>query len=473
MNAIGLRVERSIASTPSSTPIRLIQPGAEDILLGVRRQSLKSTLLAEQIPYPQTNQKDEWLTLQEWLTRRYGIASHLEDEPDGSNKESLKQAVAAYIRHRHRTDFEFWRKTFDVDSCLNMLNQDICSYSKYDLTDHLLEGPFRMKAGCHESESADPPRLTLELALEIGVHPRWLSFLTWMAEDLESFEPAPLKMIVWWRSNGQAFQFLDLPEELRYLVYDQVIGPYICLSLSRGDSNGDQHVRLSRPKRRFTDIHRFGKVSVDENEYQMQPNILALTCQQICYEVKKATWERTTAMLNGYHHPSICPTYPHVFIPYHAMRRIELNLSTLDYFRFLGLKCERHQGFVELDNEMTPAIVQLREIPTLFHLHLHFTTRPPKRIGPGNTWSSLDPWVHIAGARGTKVVSCQKVFVHWFFTLAWADIRQIPRVTFSGHVKRRIRMMWEWDFALSTPDKRRISKAESIARIQATPWQRL
>ena len=473
MNAIGLRVERSIASTPSSTPIRLIQPGAEDILLGVRRQSLKSTLLAEQTPHPQTNQEEEWLTLQEWLTRRYGIASHLEDEPDDSNEESLKQAVAAYIRHRHRTDFEFWRKTVDVDSCLNLLNQDICSYSKYDLTDHLLEGLSRIEAGCHESESAGPPRLTPELVLEIGVHPRWLSFLTWMAEDLETLEPIPLTMYDWWNSNGRAFRFLDLPEELRYLVYDQVIGPYICLSLSKGDSNGNQHVRLTRPKRRCIDIHRFGKVSVAGSEYQFQPDMLALTCQQMCYEVKKATWERTTALLNDYHHPSICPTWPHVFIPYHAMRRIELNLSTSDYFRFLGLKCERHQGFVELDNEMTPAIAQLREIPTLFHLHLHFTIRPPIRIGPGNTWRSLDPWLNIAGNRGTKVVSCQRVFVHWFFTLAWADIRHIPRVTFSGHVKRRIRMMWEFEFDRSTSRKQTDSKHESIARIQATPWQRL
>ncbi|KAI4638494.1 hypothetical protein J4E93_010049 [Alternaria ventricosa] len=472
VNSIGLRVERSIASTPSSTPIRLIQPGAEDTFLGVQSQSLKSTLLAEQRPHPQTNQ-EEWFTLQEWLTRRYGIASHLEDEPDDSKQESLKQAVAAYICHRHRTHFEFWRKTADVDKCLNLLEQDISSYCKFDLTDHHLEGPSRKNAGRHESESADDPRRTHDFALEIGVHPGSLPFLTWMAEDLETLEPIPLTMADWWKSNGRAFQFLDLPEELRDLVYDQVIGPYICLSLSKGDSEGNQHVRLSRPKRRCVDIHRFGKVSVGESEYQIQPNMLALTCQQMCYEVKKATWERTTALLNGYHHPSICPTWPHIFIPYHAMRRIELNLSTSDYFRFLGLKSELHRGFVELDNDNTPGIAQLREIPTLFHLHLHFTTRPPKRIGPGRIWASLDPWVHIAGARGTKVVSCQKVFVHWFFTLAWADIRHIPRVTFSGHVKRRIRMMWEWNFALTTQDKLRDSKAESIARIQATPWQRL
>ena len=328
LNSRGLRIERSTASTSLSTPIRLIQPGAEDILLGVRRQSLKSTLLVEQTPHPQTNQEDQWLTLQEWLTRRYGIASHLEDEPDDSKKESLKQAMAGYIRHRHRTDFEFWRKTADVDTCLNLLEQDISSYCKYDLTDHHLEGPSRIRAGRHESESAEPSRVTHEVALETGVHPRWIPFLTCMAEDLESFEPAPLTMAVWWTSNGGAFRFLDLPEELRYLVYDQVIGPYICLSLSKGDSNGDQHVRLSRPKRRFTDTHRFGKVSVDGSEYQVHPITLALTCQQICGEVKKATWERTAALLNGYHHPSICPTYPHVFIPYHAMRRIELNLST-------------------------------------------------------------------------------------------------------------------------------------------------
>ncbi|KAI4684354.1 uncharacterized protein J4E84_006343 [Alternaria hordeiaustralica] len=404
LNSRGLRIERSIASTSSSTPIRLIQPGEEDILLSVRRQSLKSTLLAEQTPHPQTNQEDEWLTLQEWLTRRYGIASHLEDEPDDPKKESLKQAMAGYIRHRHRTDFEFWRKTADVNICLNLLEQDISSYCKHDLTDHHLKGPSRIKAGRPESESADPSILTPKLALEMDTHPRWIPFLTWMAEDLESLNPAPFTMYDWWNSNSRAFRFLDLPEELRYLVYDQVIGPYICLSLSKGDSDGNQHVRLSRPKRRSTDIHRFGKVSVDESEYQIQPNMLALTCQKICFEVKKATWERTTALLNGYHHPSICPTWPHVFIPYHAMRRIELNLSTSDYFRFLGLKCERHQGFVELDNEMTPAIAQLREIPTLFHLHLHFTTRPPIRIGP---------------------------------------------------------------------DKRSDSKAGSIARIQATPWQRL
>lgn len=391
MNSVGLRVERSTTSRSSSTPIRLIQPGVEDVLLGVRRQSLKSTLLAAQTLRTQISKEDEWLTLQEWLTRHCGIASHLEDERDDSKNESLKQAMAAYIRHLHRTDFEFWRKTIDVDSCLDLLNQDISSYSKYDLTDYTLQAPSRITAVSHESEFAKAPILSPEFALEIDVHPRCLPLLTWMGEDLESLVPASLTMADWWKSNGRVFRFLDLPEGLRYLVYIQAIRPYICPSLSRGDSSGNQYLRLSRPKRRFTDIHRFGKVSVDESEYQVHPNTLALTCQQICCEVKKATWERTTALLNGYKPPSICPTWPHVFVPNHAMRRIELDLSTSDYFQFLGLKSEFHRGFVELDDETTPAITQLREIPTLFHLHLHFTTRPPKRAGPGNTWSSLEP----------------------------------------------------------------------------------
>ncbi|KAI4942801.1 hypothetical protein J4E91_009720 [Alternaria rosae] len=242
VNSVGLRAERSTTSRSSSTPIRLIQPGVEDVLLG-------------------TSKEDEWLTLQEWLTRHRGIASDLEDERDDSKNESLKQAMAAYIRHRHRTDFEFWKRTINVDSCLDLLNQDISSYRKYDLTDYPLQAPSRITAVRHESEFANAPILGPELALEIDVHPRCLPLLTWMGEDLESLDPAPLTMADWWKSNGRAFRFLDLPEELRYLVYNQAIGPYICPSLSRGDSSGNQYLRLSRPKRRFTDIHRFGKAS--------------------------------------------------------------------------------------------------------------------------------------------------------------------------------------------------------------------
>ena len=74
---------------------------------------------------------------------------------------------------------------------------------------------------------------------------------------------------------------------------------------------------------------------------------------------------------------------------------------------------------------------------------------------------------------GTKEVSCQKTFVDWFFMLAWEDVRQIPRVTFSGHVKNSTREKWEDMFKANTKEKLKLEFGEEITAIQATPWQDL
>jgi hypothetical protein len=48
---------------------------------------------------------------------------------------------------------------------------------------------------------------------------------------------------------------------------------------------------------------------------------------------------------------------------------------------------------------------------------------------------------------GTGAVSCQMLFVHWYLTLAYAHIVFVPRITFSGHVKRSTRARWGAIFA--------------------------
>jgi hypothetical protein len=150
--------------------------------------------------------------------------AHEEDTQEYPNDESLHQAMVTYIHYQHRTDFEFWRKAVDVKNSLSVLDDKSFSYCDHDIpgqpaVNSSVAVAIRRKLGFAAYSAV------AKAALKIGLHSRWLPFLTWMAEILESVEPTALTMYDWWRSTGASFCFMDRPLEIRGTMYGHLLGP--------------------------------------------------------------------------------------------------------------------------------------------------------------------------------------------------------------------------------------------------------
>jgi hypothetical protein len=154
-------------------------------------------------------------------------------------------------------------------------------------------------------------------------------------------------------------------------------------------------------------------------------------------------------------------------LPQH-LRRISLGFTNDAYFRLLGLECQRHDGLCDLPDGSVLSLVG--QIPTLFELHFHFEiVRPRERY---NDWKSSDPWAYIHFNSGTDLVSCQKTFVHWFFTMALADLRGIESITISGHVKNSTRRHWKQTFDAERKGHT-WDNSQEVQEILSTDWQQL
>lgn len=78
----------------------------------------------------------------------------------------------------------------------------------------------------------------------------------------------------------------------------------------------------------------------------------------------------------------------------------------------------------------------LRQIPTLIHLDLHFQVSRPANTQHGNLThhTSHDSW-NLSLYNRMNEISCQKVLLDWFFTIALETLQGIRVVSISGHVK--------------------------------------
>jgi hypothetical protein len=159
---------------------------------------------------------------------------------------------------------------------------------------------------------------------------------------------------------------------------------------------------------------------------------------------------------------------------YKSLTRVFPSFSNAQFLELLGMHDDGSDGVAAIQ-VLFADISILGTLLELVYLNLHFSVywrerddaedAPPFRNqNPWEEWS-FDASGGVIGA----IVSCQKVFVEWFFTLALHKIRGINHISFTGDVKKSTRTRWELVFE----NKRRVrgsyDMTHDIILIKNTP----
>jgi hypothetical protein len=238
---------------------------------------------------------------------------------------------------------------------------------------------------------------------------------------------------------------MDFPAELRLCLYEHVIGSYVWTSAENDFTTVPQQLRNFRLSKNYF---------IMRDPLGLPPpapacaNILRIS-RTVNAEAVRVVWESTWKHFCTLRHlaQALLLSIPP---PYNWLRRLSISFFNYQYLDLLGMRSTPTNGFAPLG--ISPYRARLRpiaRIPTLIYLNLHFTLFERGTDNP-RTLTFYDPWpilsVQPATFGRTEWISCQKVFVDWFFTLAFDAIRDVPHITFSGHVKDSTRLKWEHIF---------------------------
>lgn len=292
------------------------------------------------------------------------------------------------------------------------------------------------------------PVASLLSDLEIGLSDQWNSFEHWLKGKLATLPPRAFDndQQCWWQANGRAFRLLNLPFELRSMIYGHIIGYYLWpreeWDRSRNPPKatlrvfGYPHYKMY--SERWRTFARTTQYTFDPAGNTSPGNMpIQFVCKQVRAEIRNFVTTSTVP------HFGDLWTLTDAIDPFQGkwLRRISLGFPNSIYFMFLGFSDQRLM--VSPDG---PPIHVLRNIPTLAHLHLHFQVPTPLRIhkvANRGRFISQDPWTPSLRDYRANLISCQKTLLDWFFTLALEALRGIPPVSMSGHVKHSTRTKWE------------------------------
>lgn len=251
------------------------------------------------------------------------------------------------------------------------------------------------------------------------------------------------KQQYWWKNNGQNFRIFDLPRELRDAIYIQMIGPVVLPDTHHGQVVIGKGVSYRSAER----LGRNLDADIDG------PN---MTIMRVCKDFRKeATMVASRDTLkrfrqvahtranNQIRQPS--DAIPNILAsvlsnPPHALflRNIQLEMSAAAYFASINIVPGLNDPFASKFGAFQ--LRHLARFPALRNLDFRFIS--PKHPG------ALCPWAKVYGTSVHGAHACQKIWIDWFFTLAWDTLRTLRapygiRYTLSGCVKTSTRLLWE------------------------------
>jgi hypothetical protein len=194
---------------------------------------------------------------------------------------------------------------------------------------------------------------------------------------------------------------------------------------------------------------------------------LLLVNREIRYETQRLIWQSSSK-----HFQDICTLATMVprlqsITSYNTLRHISLSFTNIEYFQFIGFVAGSETACSPYRSPFNFHLEDLARLPNLHHLHSHFEIRRPLEYAD-DTYCVHDPW-WMVGSRSSKVNSCQKTLVDWFFTLAYQSLQNVPKITFSGHVKDSTRRKWDDIFNRRQLSGFRLDIADDVDTIMSMP----
>lgn len=283
--------------------------------------------------------------------------------------------------------------------------------------------------------------------------PRTLPAATWLRETYDWDDEWVMKFSkgqyeqqqLWWESTGQSFRLFDLPLELREVLYLQIIGPVVLpdsynsrLVLGQGLSYGDP----KRPGRNCDPdieppnmtIMRVSKKVRDEASLVAHRDTFKRLRQvnaAKAYDQIRQPQFTIPIILNRIRVDAPDPAF---------LRNVQLEMSAASYFACIGLWPRAGHPFAIDNNPSGFRLSKLGAFPALQRLDFRFIS--PKHPG------AICPWATVIGTAKDGDHSCQTMWIHWFFALAWNTLQTLNRsgrlrFSLSGCVKTAVQKLWE------------------------------
>ncbi|KAG9204948.1 hypothetical protein G6514_009404 [Epicoccum nigrum] len=166
-------------------------------------------------------QEDEgWVSLDTWLGRRVPALTD-------SFESSAQRLISEYIRLKQVSDFHFWCGSSGMMMSIFAPSAYSRNLAGLLLHYHPMENSSKvfLRRKPKGSEYTEPFTVN---NLEVEVQGRWSSLTYLLVEYARKHQGTSYPAIDWWcHIDGQTFRFLDLPAEVRVMVYEKLTGRYV------------------------------------------------------------------------------------------------------------------------------------------------------------------------------------------------------------------------------------------------------
>jgi len=252
----------------------------------------------------------------------------------------------------------------------------------------------------------------------------------------------------WWSKNGRVFRLMDLPRELRLLIFQQALGRFIHPATLYNRHSGQKHVTLGcwRKNNPEYDMCRsdndWNRIQAEER--YSPPNYALLRISRLVYtEALEGAWEGTRKHFISPEDLFDVLEAPNVPVRLNWLTKIQLNFCTQDYLLFLGLTAN---PAIRIDPSSSNGH-QLKAIATLKDLEIHFRNPYPKYGRDAND----DPWKrftsHLSDSGQilmTENYSCYKTIVDWIMVFMFPFIKDISKLRLTGCIKTSVKNKWSY-----------------------------
>jgi hypothetical protein len=250
---------------------------------------------------------------------------------------------------------------------------------------------------------------------------------------------------MWWKGTSQVFRLFELPLEIREVIWAQVIGPVILPDIRNSRVVLGQGLSYGITKRvgrnRDRDIEK-PNMTIMRVSKRVRYEALTVAHRDLFKRFRMFRNSEYSSTRVGPLHPAsaiigaIRSQAPHATF----LRNVQLEMSAACYFTSIGI----------LPTGATPFFPQRGS----FHLSTLQSFKALQRldfcfIGPKHP-EAVCPWVipNVNTLTNTNEHSCQKIWIDWFFTFAWNDLKALGRqgklhITLSGCVKTSSKKHWE------------------------------